>query len=217
MGFFNKIGRFFGGHSGGNPAESAMPYLNQIPGIGREYYDPFIQQGRQAQQQLNPMYERMSQDPTEFINALMRGYSPSEGYRFKEGQMMKAAQNAAASGGFAGTDYDQMQRADMIRGLMGEDQQQFLANILGIQGAGMQGLEGQVGRGYESAGNLAGYLGNALGAQGGAAFQGQAQRNANRMGRSNAFYNLLGNLAGAGAGIYGANKLYNQNKVTPGG
>jgi len=212
MGFFKKIGNSLGlgmfRSSGPNPADSAMPYLNQIPQFGREGYQPFIDQGQQAQQQLNPLYERMSQDPSAYINALMQNYSPSEGYRFKEQQMLRGAQNSAAQGGFAGTQNDQMAQADMIRGLLGGDMQQYLQNVMGAQGQGMQGLENQVGRGYESAGNLAGYLGNALGAQGGLAFQGQQQRNQNRADKRNAIFNLLGSLAGAGTGIYQTNKMY---------
>lgn len=212
MGFFKKLGNTLSlgllRSSGSNPAQSAMPYLDRIPGIGRQYYQPFIDQGQQAQQQLNPMYQRMMQDPSEFVNALMRGYSPSEGYRFKEKNMLNAARNSAASGGFAGTENDQMGQADMVRGLLGDDMQQFLANVLGVQGAGMGGMENQVGRGYESAGNLAGYLGNALGSQGSLAFQGEAQRNQNRADKRNAIWNLLGNLAGAGAGAYQTKKMY---------
>jgi hypothetical protein len=212
MGFFKKFGQKIEhglfGRPAQNPAEAAMPYLNQIPEFGRQGYQPFIDQGQQAQQQLNPLYERMSQDPTAYINALMQNYSPSEGYRFKEQQMLRGAQNSAASGGFAGTQNDQMAQAEMIRGLLGGDMQQFLQNVMGAQGQGMQGLENQVGRGYESAGNLAGYLGNALGAQGGAAFQGQQQKNENSMGKRNSFLNFLGNLAGAASGAYAANKQY---------
>ena len=212
MGFFKKIGNVLGAgmfrSSGSNPAESAMPYLNQIPGIGRENYQPFINQGQQAQQQLNPLYDRMSQDPSGYINSLMQNYSPSEGYRFKEQQMLRGAQNSAASGGFAGTQNDQMGQAEMIRGLLGGDMQEFLQNVMGAQGQGMQGLENQVGRGYESAGNLAGYLGSALGAQGGLAFQGEAQRNQQRADKRNAIWSLLGSLAGAGSGMYNTNKMY---------
>lgn len=212
MGFFKKMGNALTGglfrSSGTNPANAAMPYMNQIPGIGRQYYEPFINEGQQAGQQLNPLYERMSQDPSQYINALMQNYSPSEGYQFKEQQMLRGAQNSAAAGGFAGTQNDQMGQADMIRGLLGGDMQQYLQNVLGVQGTGMQGMENRVGRGYESAGNLAGYLGNALGAQGGLAYQGEAQRNQQRADKRNSIFNLLGNLAGAGAGIYHTNKMY---------
>ena len=35
---------FFKG--GKNPADSAMPFLNQIPGMEKQYYDPFINYGK---------------------------------------------------------------------------------------------------------------------------------------------------------------------------
>ncbi len=212
MAFFKKIGQHFErnlfGRPSQNPAQQAMPYLEQLQGIGQQAYDPYIQQGQQAQQQVNPLYESMSQDPSQFVNALMQNYSPSEGYKFKEREMNKAAQNSAASGGFAGTENDQMARADMIRGLLGGDMQQFLQNILGVQASGLQGQENRVGRGYESSGNRADYLGNALGAQAGAAFQGQAQKDENSLSKRNAFMSLLGSLAGAGAQLNHTNQRY---------
>ena len=212
MSFFKKMGQRFErglfGRPAQNPADQAMPYLEQIPGVGKQYHEPFIQQGQQAQEQVNPLYERMSQDPSQFVNALMQNYSPSEGYRFKEREMNRAAQNTAASGGFAGTENDQMARAEMIRGLLGGDMQEFFQNVMGTQAMGLQGQENRIGRGYESSGQLADYIGNALGAQGGARFQGQAQKNANSMAKRNSFLNFLGNLAGAGAGAYHTNKMY---------
>lgn len=212
MSFFKKIGQKLEhglfGRPAQNPADQAMPYLDQVPGIGKQYYDPFIQQGQQAQQQVNPLYERMSQDPSQFVNALMQNYSPSEGYRFKEREMNRAAQNTAASGGFAGTENDQMARADMIRGLLGGDMQEFFQNVMGVQGQGLQGQENRIGRGYESSGQLADYLGNALGNQANLRFEGQNAKNQASMGKRNSFLNFLGNMAGAGAGAYYTKKRY---------
>lgn len=86
-------------------------------------------------------YGSMANDPQEYIKKIMRGYTPSEGYKYKEGRMSDAARAAASSGGFAGTRFDQEKRAEMIRGLLGEDQQQYLGNIMGAQGRGLSGLE----------------------------------------------------------------------------
>ncbi len=86
-------------------------------------------------------FGEMANDPSAFIDQIMRRYTPSEGYRFKEGRMQGAARNSAASGGFAGTQYDQERQADLIRGLLGQDQQQYLENTLGVQGQGLSGLE----------------------------------------------------------------------------
>jgi hypothetical protein len=86
---------------GSNPADAANPYLDQISGVAHEAYDPFIQRGQEAGGIMSEQFGQMSQDPTAFINALMQGYKPSEGYQFQEGEMGRAAANTAAAGGIA--------------------------------------------------------------------------------------------------------------------
>ncbi len=206
MSFFSSLGSLFGGDGPtlGNPAEAGMQYLNQIPGVGKKYYEPFITEGQTASGIANPVYNKMTQDPNEFINSIMRNYNPSEGYRFKEKQMLRAAQNDAAAGGFAGTPYSQQQQAETVQGLLGNDMQQFLENIFRTQGAGLQGQEGRIGRGFEGSKSLADYLGQALGAQAGMAFQGQQQQNQNQMSRfqnQQARNNALMGLIGQGVGF----------------
>jgi hypothetical protein len=189
--------------SGGrNPAKDAMPYLNQIPGVGKQYYNPFIEQGRQASEQLSPLYNQMTNNPSDYLNQLMGKYEPSAGYQYRQGQLNKAAGNTAAQGGFAGTENDVMGRSELINKLMGGDMQEFLQNVLGIQGAGMQGLQGREERGYNASANLADYLGGNLGQQAGLAFQGTAQKNQNQ----NALFGQLMQAMGVGAGSYFGNK-----------
>ncbi len=279
MSFFSRIfgggrgGQSQGGGGGGNgsfnpgnfnpgpnPANAAMPYLNQVPALGRQYYEPYINEAQQASgianpiynqmaqnpnayigslgQQQNPVYGEPTQNPTDFLNLIMRNYTPSEGYRFKERELTRAAQNSAAQGGFSGTRNAQLEQADIVRGLLGDDSQQFLQNVLnirglqggerqqhlqnasGVQGRGLQGQENRLLRGYESSGNLADFLGSALGTQGSLAFQGQAQQNGNavdqynaaqqqqnynaenRQKRRSSFFNLLGRGIGTGVGAY---------------
>ena len=56
------------GSTKGNPANSAMPYLNQIPGIGHQYFDPYVQQGQQVAPNLQAQYGQLTNDPTGFYN-----------------------------------------------------------------------------------------------------------------------------------------------------
>ena len=97
-----------------NPSRAAEAQLSVIPGAVRPYYDPYIQLGNvnarmpalnQAYQNLfagpdveqcalNNQYQSMSQNPTGFMDALMRNYNPSEGYRFKQRQMLDAMRNS---------------------------------------------------------------------------------------------------------------------------
>ena len=89
MGLFKKLGNMdtlglFKG-VGPNPAEGAMPYLNQIPAVGEKYYNPYIQQGQQSQQTLEPIYNQLAKNPADFLNQLMQNYSASNGYNYKKG------------------------------------------------------------------------------------------------------------------------------------
>lgn len=229
MGLLSSLGRPFGLSSPKgikNPAEAAMPYLNQIPGVGQKYHDPFIQSGQQAQGITQPIYQNLAQNPQAFLDALMRGYSPSEGYKYKENVLGRAMQNTAAQGGYAGTPYSQMEQGSLIRGLLGEDQQQYLQNVLGLQGQGLSGLEGMIGRGYQSSGGLADYIGNVLGSQAGLAFQGQAGLNQQKYDQNANKSRFWGDIAksigaamggGGGGGMSGGGTQYNQYSMPAGG
>ena len=85
-------------HGGKNPADEAMQYFQQIPGTLKPYYDPYIQTGLDAKDALGDQYSRLMEDPTAFINALMEGYTPSEGYQAKKKEMLGQAANTAAAG-----------------------------------------------------------------------------------------------------------------------
>jgi hypothetical protein len=199
MSFFQGIGTFLSG--GKNPANDAMKYLNQIPQIGRSSYQPYIDQGRRAGGIAEGQYSKMGQDPTAFINQLMAGYEPSKGYQYKQGQMLKGMGNSAAAGGFAGTQNDQNAQAETIQGMLGGDMQQWLANLLGVQGTGLQGLSGMNQMGYDASGSLADYLGSNLSQQGSLAFQGRQQKNANQQALFNSLLQAGASAAGAAAGM----------------
>lgn len=52
-------------------AEIANQYLSQIPGVGQQYFNPFIQQGRQAQDMASQRYNEMSANPMDYINQIV--------------------------------------------------------------------------------------------------------------------------------------------------
>lgn len=192
------LSKLFGG--GTNPADAAMPYLNQIPGVGHQYYDPFITQGAEAGQKTQSQYDTLMSDPTAFINKLMQGYQPSEGYQFQKDELTKAMGNTAAAGGISGTPLDQMNQAKGIQGLLSQDQQQFLQNALGVFNTGLQGEQGIADKGFQASGSLADYLGSNLGQQGQLAFQGQSQKNANKTAMLGALMKALGMAGGMATG-----------------
>lgn len=149
-----------------NPGRAAGNELGKIAGYGREAYNPFIQQGKSAMEQLGPQYGQMAGNPTDFYNQILGQYRPSEGYKYQEQKLGQQAHNAAAAGGFAGTPGHIQQHSELINQLLGGDMQQYLQNILGIQGKGQEGLQHQADIGYHGAGSLADYLGTAGGRQG---------------------------------------------------
>jgi hypothetical protein len=142
--------------------EDPMQYLNQIPEKTGQYLNPYIQQGQEAGQMAQGQYNQMTQDPTSFLNQLMSGYQPSQGYQYKADLMGRELANTAAAGGFRGTSEDQRQRAELINSLMGQDMQQYLQNVLGIQGTGLQGQENAMGRGFGASGDMANITGTNL-------------------------------------------------------
>lgn len=192
------LSNLFGG--GRNPADAANPYLNQIPGVGHQYYDPYVNAGRDASSRTKSQYEELMSDPTAFMNKLMQGYKPSEGYQYQKDALTKEMGATSAAGGIAGTPMDQKAQAEGVQGLLGKDQQQYLQNAFGAFNTGLQGEEGIAGRGYNASGSLADLLGGALNQQGGLAFQGQSQKNSNQNGLFAALAKALGMGVGAFAG-----------------
>jgi len=187
------MSKLFNGNK--NPARNARPYLDQMPGVGHQYYDPYVNRGEQANQQANGMYGQFAEDPFANYNNIVQNYKPSEGYQFKRDEAMNAMEAAANSGGYAGGTYDQKERGKLANRLMGEDMQQYINNILGIQEAGLQGLQHQGDQGYGASGGAADYFGNALGERASMESEGQRWKNSNRS-------NLLQSaLQGAGQGL----------------
>jgi hypothetical protein len=162
---------------GKNPAEKAMPYLEQIGPMAQEHYNPYIQQGQQYGESLGNAYSNMAANPADFINQLMGQYTPSEGFKTKQDMMSKAMRNTSAAGGYIGTEADQIRQAQLVQGLLGEDMQNWLSNVLGVQGQGLAGQQGLYNLGYDATQHLTDALGGQLASQGTLAFQGQQQKN----------------------------------------
>lgn len=187
---------FFKG--GKNPADAAMPYLNQIPGMEKGYYDPYIQHGNDAYKILNPQLSKMGSDPAAFLEGLMKNYEPSRGYQLKRDEMLKAAGNTAAAGGMRGSLSDISNEARISDTLMGDDMQQWLQNVLGIQKEGTQGLQHFFDTGFNATRGLTSDLANVLGTQAQLAFQGQANKNQSQGDLFSGLLKALGGIAGFG-------------------
>lgn len=194
MGILDSI---FGGGKQNDPMEAANKYLKQIPSVAHQGYDPYVNAGMDASKRTQGSYEDLMDDPTGFINKLMQGYQPSEGYQFQKDELTKTLGNTAAAGGIAGTPQDQMNQGAGVQKLLSGDMQQFLQNILGAYRTGLEGEQGIANRGYDASGKLTDALGGALNQQGGLAFQGVQQKNQNR----NDLWSMFGKALGAGGGF----------------
>jgi hypothetical protein len=204
------LSKALGISSGQNPANAAMPYLNQIPGVGHTAYDPYIQQGQQAGSRLGGEYERQL-DPTTFMNDIMGHYKQSEGYQGRRDDLMKGMGSAAAQGGYAGTPLAQEQYGRSANKLMADDEQQYLQNALGIYDKGISGEQDFYNKGFGASGSLADFLGSSLTQQGSAAFQGQSQQNQNSSDIMSALAKALGGIGGfatQGSGSLFGKKLW---------
>lgn len=162
-------------HDGGrgrNPADAAMPYLEQIPGTVKPYLEPYSQQGQESSQLLADSLKGLLSDPSGFINQIMEGYEPSAGYQARKKEMLGQAGNTAAAGGFRGTDSDVRNQLGITDELMSKDQQDWLKNVLGVFGTGLQGEGSLMQGGLNASESLASTLANMLGSEATAQFRG---------------------------------------------
>jgi hypothetical protein len=187
---------FFKG--GKNPADAAMPYLDKIPGMAHQAYDPYISHGNEAYNTLNPEFTQMGKDPAAFLENIMKGYEPSKSYQLRLGESQKAAGNTAAAGGMRGSLNDITNESRIADSLLGDDMQQWLNNVLGIQKEGTTGLEHFFDTGFNASKGLEGDLSNVFGTQAGLAFQGQANQNQSRSDLLSGLMKALGGVAGFG-------------------
>jgi hypothetical protein len=185
---------FFKG--GKNPADAGMPYLNQIAPMEKGYYEPYIQRGNEASKTLTPQFNQMSSDPAGFLEKLMGKYEPSRNYQLQNDEMRKSAGNTAAAGGMRGSLNDISNEARISDTLMGNDMQQWLQNVLGIQTGGMAGLTHESDTGFNATKGLTGDLSNVLGTQAGLAFQGQANQNQSKSDMFSGILKALGMVSG---------------------
>lgn len=188
---------FLTGGTRRNAADAAMPYLNQVSGIGQQNYAPYMQQGQNAFQQAGSIYGQQASDPAAFLEKLRNSYTMSGGYKMKLEDALKAAQGASAAGGYAGNPEDLKYQMGLAQNIGDMGFQDYYNQVSGLQNTGLQGLGHQGDVGFQGAGQLSDYLAGALGSQANAAYSGQAQQNQNQS-------NLLGSIfGGAGAALGG--------------
>ena len=190
----------FGGGNKNNAMNAANQYYDQIPGVGHETYDPYINQGQESGNNAHMAYDEMLKDPQAFINKIMGGYQESDAYKYNADKLGRGMSNTAAMGGFAGTPMDQMNQAEGVQKLLSGDQEKWLQDVLGRYDRGLSGEEIEATRGFNAAEGLGGMIGNNLANKGGLAFNDQQQKAKNRTDMINQLIKALGTVGGAALG-----------------
>lgn len=188
MSFF---GNLFGG--GKNPANSAMPYLNQIPGQTNQYFDPYFQAGKSQIPGLQDQYKKLMEDPGGMMNSIGESFKESPGFKFAMQQAMQGGNHAAAAGGMAGSPQHEQQNMQMATDLGNQEYNNWMKNALGMYGQGLQGSQGMANQGQQAGQSMADMIAQTLAQQANLSFQGQSQKNQNQS-------DLFGNIfKGAGS------------------
>jgi hypothetical protein len=195
MGGGGLIDKLFGGGDDRDPAGAAMPYYDRIQDEARSRFDPYSQRGSDAYDAMKDPMDQMTKDPSGFINALMDQYKQSKSSKMQSDEATRAAGQSAAAGGMRGSVQDMIGQAGIADRFLGQDMQNWLGNVLGVQGRGMAGEQHMydIGFGADKAAEQS--IAEALSAQGKLAREQEDQK------KSGGFLDGFGKLAGAGLGF----------------
>jgi hypothetical protein len=178
-------------------ASAAMPYIQQIPGQVAPYYNPYIQSGQQANQNLSNAGNQLMSNPAGMYNSVASGYQMSPYAQNQITQETKAMNNTAAAGGFVGTPYNQAQVGQMVQGITSKDENEYINSVIGLYHMGLLDEQDLNNLGFQASGKMADVTGNTLNAEGGLAFANQSEQNQMQRNRMS---NILG-LSGMGASL----------------
>lgn len=175
---------------GKNPANAAMPYLNQIPGQTSPYMQPYFEAGKNSLPHLQEQYGGLTNDPGSMMNKFGESYKQSPGLNFAIQQAMQGGNHAAAAGGMAGSPEHEQQNMQMANDMASQDYNNWMKNALGMYGQGLEGEQKMAGMGQQSGQDLASMIANTLQQKAGYGYAGQAAQNQQKSG-------LFGNIASA--------------------
>ena len=205
------LSNLFGG--GKNPADAAMPYLNQIPGQTQQYQQPYFDAGKNQLPGLQDQYSKLMNDPGGRMNDIGKSFQESPGFKFAMQQAMQGGNHAAAAGGMAGSPQHEQQNMQMATDLGNQDYNNWMQNALGMYGQGLQGSQGMANQGQQAGQSMADMIAQTLAQQANLAFQGQQQQNQNKSDMwGNAFKLGGAALGGIAGGPWGAFAGYNAMK-----
>lgn len=174
MSWFSNM---FGGK---NPADSAMPYLNQIPGQTQQYQQPWYEAGKSQIPGLQDQYSQLMNDPGGKMNKIGEDFKESPGFKFAMQQALQGGNHAAAAGGMAGSPQHEQQNMQMATDLGNQEYGNWMKNALGMYGQGLQGSQGMANQGQQAGQSMADMIAQTLAQQANLSFNGQQQQNQNK-------------------------------------
>lgn len=194
----SALGGLFGSMSSGNPADAAMPYLQQVPGTITPYYQPYINTGLASMDQYynNASTWATPQGAANNYNTIAGTYESSPYTQYQTDQMEQAYSQSAAQSGQAGTPSQQAAVASQTNAINSKAEQDYINAILGTEMQGQQGLGMLTNQGYQASDTLAQSLARNLGLEGSLAYSGAA----NKAAANNDMFSSIGGLLGMGAG-----------------
>lgn len=187
------LASLFGGYK--NPSDSAMPYLQGIPGQLQGVYNPYMNAGANATGQLQNTYGNLLNNPGGELNQIGSSFHASPGYQFQVQQGTNAVNNAAAAGGSLGSSDHQFNSASMTNGLANQDYYNYLNHAVDLFGKGLQGEQGLASNGLSASGMYGNGLMDTSMSQAQDAYAGQANANSHEGGEMGALFAGLGQAA----------------------
>lgn len=182
-----------------NPANAAMPYLQQIPGTISPYYQPYIDTGNQA---MNLFFQQIQNLATpggasNTYNQIASGYTTSPGTETAINNATQQTNQVAAASGMFGTPSEQEAVSSETMDLSYKDFNQYMAQVLGLYDTGLKGEESLTQLGYKASDELASDLAKNLMSEAGMEFAGVEGQDKYNAASSQQMAQLLGALAGA--------------------
>jgi hypothetical protein len=201
----------------GNPMQAANPYMQQAndylgktPDYVHQYLDPYVNAGQGAMGTLQGQYQNLMNDPNSMLAKMGAGYQQSPGYQHNVKAATNALNNAAEAGGYVGSPQHQTRAAETIEGLASQDYNQYLNNVMGLYGQGLQGMGGINQMGYGAASGATNTLADMLKnqaqnaqAQAELAYANQFHENQQQGGMFSGLGGLLGGALGSFGGPLG--------------
>lgn len=130
--------------------QQGMNAMQNASNQGVGYLQPWQQAGQQALGQFGQFNQQMS-NPSQYVNGIMSGYQISPAAQFQMQQMQNQMNNSAADSGNLGSPSEQKAMMQYGNGIVAQNQQQYLGNVLGVGNQYENNLGTMMGQGLNAA------------------------------------------------------------------